>query len=257
MKHFRIAMALTLILCLFASFTAIQAAEPTEDEILNTVYQYDKAINWGTQDNNNYYFMYLDSDKTFKEMTFDNLSNAFYGPYYPDYSEHPEYQHLSITIDPVVHPAQNASPVIAFRCDYTGTVKCTMNIRAGSPWVDGTDPTALTVYKNAVDTIVYPLNDDGYVLTENPGVDYEFTADVKAGDMLYITIDKYLTIGGDSTAFDAIPAIQYIALSNGSEEPDQPSTPESPDTVDALTAVMLCATVTGGVALAVKRKKIR
>ena len=114
-----------------------QETKPTANT--STVYRPDSSA-WGTQNNQNWYYMFLDKeDGIFKNLAYVRSENMFKG------TADGNYEYLMIT-PYLLHPAKKGSPAMVFKAPSGGKIELSALAKLGSPDLSITG-TGLAVYQ--------------------------------------------------------------------------------------------------------------
>ena len=199
-----------------ATYTAVgeNNGEPAPDAYVGQVFAPD-ASKWGIQNNNSWYWMIQDkATGAYSELPFNTGINQF--------STEAEYaggQRVYLS-DALV--SANEKLVFGFKAPATGTVNFEFDAVAAPESADHQGRITMEVLKNGTDGITI----NGYAASsiemenDNQLRTYTFTADVKEGDMVYITFAcdylHFLWFGTENPTFSAT----YTAVGEEGETPE-------------------------------------
>lgn len=161
------------------------------DPYLGKIFAPEQA-NWGTQNNNNWYFMSQNRlTGSYEELPFVPAGTSGKEAFEQgNFSAHSTYPFLFISPD-VIHPGSAANVVKAFKSPIGGKVQFTLSVKRTNPYpaADGFgNPSHMTIFKN--ETQAYPYTGDYINITDNNGeyLTYTFDIDVKKNTMVYFVL---------------------------------------------------------------------
>ena len=209
----------------YLTVTQEQEEKPKEEEI----YAPDVTNNWGKQNNNNWYFSYLDkSDNLFRKLAFVRSDNWFEGP------AEGGYEYLLIK-ELEMHPSVKGSPAKVFSCPHGGKIELSIQAWMQNAVMSPTG-TGLAVYHNGVK--IWPADKDFYKLNSDVYLQ-SLQIDVAKGDDVAVVIDAL----EENNSFDATnvrTSVKYLSSNNAvrtewpeypkEEAPTVPTTPPAPPT---------------------------
>ena len=207
----------------YLTVTQEQEEKPKEEEI----YAADVTNNWGKQNNNNWYFSYLDkSDNLFRKLAFVRADNMFEGP------AEGGYEYLLIK-ELEMHPSVKGNPAKVFSCPHGGKVELSIQAWMQNAIMSPTG-TGLAVYHNGVK--IWPADRDYHKLNNDVFIQ-NLQIDVAKGDDLAVVIDAL----EENNSFDATnvrTSVKYLSSNNAvrtewpeyprEEAPTVPTTPTTP-----------------------------
>jgi len=175
-----------------------------------------RDANWGTQGNNSWYWMYQDKTTgAYSELPYNTEE---YGA--NQFSNHSVYEYLRISKNDAIIPA-GAKLVFAFKAPSGGNVSFDFNAVVAPDSPSNQGRVTMSVVKNGTDGV--PI--DGYSASsiqmedDNTLRTYQFSTDVKANTMIYITFEcdyvHYLWLGTPFPTFSA----KYNSINDETEEP--------------------------------------
>lgn len=187
--------------------------EREEEKKEAEIYTIDTSSKWGKQDNNHWYFSYLDkSDNLFRKLAFVRSNNWFEGP------AEGGYEYLMIK-ELEMHPSLKGSPAKVFSCPSGGTVELSFQAWMQSAHLSPTG-TGVAVYHNGVK--IWPADQDFYKLTNDVFV-HTLQINVAKGDDLAVVIDALQ----ENISFDATnvrTSVTYLSQNDSvrTEWPEYP-----------------------------------
>ena len=194
--------------------------EKEEEKKEAEIYTVDTGSKWGKQDNNHWYFSYLDkSDNLFRKLAFVRADNWFEGP------AEGGYEYLLIK-ELEMHPSLKGSPAKVFSCPSGGTVELSFQAWMQSAHLSPSG-TGIAVYHNGVK--IWPADQDFYKLSNDVFV-HTMQVNVAEGDDLAVVIDALQ----ENISFDATnvrTSVTYLSHNDSvrTEWPEYPKE-EAPTT---------------------------